>query len=156
MADKFATLENGKLKLKPFGNIPVDALTEFEAYTSDGQEETTSTGFEVKSGYPYTTAVKSAGDYVIDFTAQMGQSNANKNVTYKIEYREGTSGAWIEVGSSDHKFPQSNGWDFVTSFRIITLATDTEFQVQVSWGNCVDGGTGRIRYAGIKVGKVAE
>jgi len=153
---KYITLENGKMVLKLLEDLPIDSLTEFEAFTSDSEESTTSDLFIVKSGFPYTTVAKTAGDFIIDFTAQVGQSNANKSVSYKVEWREGTSGTWLELALSDNKFPQADGWDYVTSFRKITLSADGIFQVQITWGNTIDGGTGRIRYAGIKLGKVAE
>ena len=81
MTLKYITLENGKRVMKPLDDLPVDALTEFEAFTSDSEESTTSNLFVVKSGFPYTTGPKTAGEYVVDFTAQIGQSNANKNVS---------------------------------------------------------------------------
>ena len=156
MAEKYMTLENGKLVLKPLDNIPVDALTEFESFSSAGFESTTSNAYVTKSGYPYTTAVKSAGDYIIDFTALLSQTNNNRRVAFRVQYREGIAGAWITIFESDY-YPSRSGANIAaTSFREITLASDTEFQVQLQWAVTTTGGSGGIEEANIKIGKVAD
>jgi hypothetical protein len=154
--DLTSTTIGDAIKEVASGNIPVDALTEYEAYSSPGLESTTDNGWVIKSGYPFTSEVKSAGRFMIDFTGLVGQSNANRDVGFRVEYREGTTGAWIELFSTLSKFPQANGQLTITSFREITLATDTEIQVQLSWGQTTGGGTGRLEQANIKIGKVAE
>jgi hypothetical protein len=138
------------------GQFTVDALTEYEAFTSPSLESTTSNNWVTKSGYPYTSEVKTAGKFIVDFTAVIGQSNSNKVVGFQVEYRLGTSGTWIELFSILEKYPQSNGESVITSFREIELLTDSVIQIRLNWGQTDNGGTGRIEQANIKLGKVAS
>ena len=137
------------------GGIPIDALTEFEAFSDDPQESTTSNGWVTKNNYPYTTDVKTAGDYVVDFSAQIGQSDKEKTVGFRVQWREGTSGTWITLADARNGLSADNGTELRTAFRVITLSTDTEFQIRIQWGQTDDGGTGTIENATIKIGKVA-
>lgn len=142
--------------LEDLKNIDIKTLTEFEAYTSDTLESTTSNNWVTKTGYPYITSVKTAGIYVVDFTAEVGQSNANKQVGYRIQWRKVGETVWNDLSETYLQFPQANGYFFVTSFRRLDLDVDSAIEIRVQWGQTDDGGAGRIRYAGIKLGKVAE
>jgi len=136
--------------------IPIDALTEFEAFSSDSEETTTSNGWITKSGYPYTTDTKSAGDYVIDHTAQVGQTDKEKTVGHRVQWREGTSGTWIDLIDIRDAVSTDDAFQVRTGFNIVTLSSDTDFQVRIQWGQTDDGGTGKIKFANIKIGKVSD
>lgn len=133
----------------------IGALTEFEAFSSDAQENTTSNGWITKSGFPYTTAVKTQATYVIDHTSQLSNSDAEKQVGYRVQWREGTSGTWITLVDVRNGVTQDNEWDLRTGFNLVTLSSETEFQVRIQFGQTDEGGTGRIRFSAIKVGKVS-
>ena len=137
------------------GGIPIDALTEFEAFSDDAEESTTSNGWVTKNNFPYTTSVKSAGDYVVDFSAQIGQSDKEKTVGFRVQWREGTSGSWTTLADARNGLGADDGTELRTAFRVITLSSDTEFQIRIQWGQTDDGGTGTIQNATIKIGKVA-
>lgn len=156
MAGKYITLQGGKMIMLPLDNIPVDALTEFEAYASDNTQSTTSNGWVTKAGYPYTTEVKTAGQYVIDFTAEVGQTDKEKQVGFRVQWRQGTSGSWVKLSDTRNGVSTDDEYALRTGFRLVTLPIDTEFQVRLQWGQTDDGGSGLIRNAGIKIGKVAE
>jgi hypothetical protein len=136
------------------GENVVVGFTEFEAYSDNSTESTTSNGWVTKSGYPYTTDVKTAGQYVIDWSAQLGQSDKQKEVGLLVEWREGTSGSWTELADLRDGVSQDDAWDIRTGFNLVTLSTDTEFQIRIRFGQTDEGGTGRIRFAGIKIGRV--
>lgn len=150
------TLENGKLVLKPLDDIPLEALTEFEAYASDSTQSTTTNNWATKTGYPYTTSVKTAGQYVIDFTAEVGQTDKEKQVGFRVQWREGTSGGWNTLSDTRNGLSADDEYSLRTGFRLVTLPVDSNFQVRLQWGQTDDGGSGLIRNAGIKVGKVAD
>lgn len=135
---------------------PIDALTEFEAFESASQQSTTSNGWVTKSGYPYTTDVKTAGTYVIDHTAQVGQSDKEKTVGHRVQYREGTSGTWITLIDIRDALSTDGAFQVRTGFNLLTLTTDTVFQLRIQWGQTDDGGTGLIKEANIKIGRVAD
>lgn len=130
-------------------------FTEFEAFTDDSTESTTSNSWVTKNNYPYTTTTKTAGDYLVDYTAQLGQSDKEKEVGYRVQWREGTSGTWITLVDVRDGVSQDGAYQLRTGFNIITLSTDTVFQVRVQWGQTDEGGTGFIRNAAIKVSRVA-
>ena len=60
---------------------PIETLTEFEAFSDNTQESTTSNAWVTKNNFPYTTSTKTAGEFVIDYSAQIGQSDKQKTVT---------------------------------------------------------------------------
>ena len=135
---------------------PIEALTEFESFSSPNNQNTTSNGWVTKSGYPYTSSIKSAGRYIIDFTCQVGQSDKEKQVGTRFQFRLGTSGSWANLGEPIlDAVSTDNAYQYRTSFFEITLPTDGVFQVRILFGQTDDGGTGRIREANIKIGKVA-
>lgn len=139
------------------GSIPpIETLTEFEAFEDSPNQNTASNGWVTKNNYPYTTAVKSAGDYVIDYSAQIGQSDKEKVVGFRVQFREGTGGSWTTLVDVRDGLSIDNGYQLRSGFQIITLALSTEFQVRLQWGQTDEGGTGRIRNAAIKIGKVSS
>jgi hypothetical protein len=142
--------------LRNITSISIDALTEFEAFESDAEESTTSNRWVTKSGYPYTTITKSAGDYVINFTAQVGQSDKEKTVGSRVQFRLGTSGTWITIKDIRDAVSTDDAFQLRTGFFIITLPVDGVFQVRQQFGQTDDGGTGKIKEANITIGKVAE
>ena len=156
MASKYMTLEGGKMVLKPLDDIPVEALTEFEAFASDNNQSTTTNGWATKSGYPYTTDIKSAGQYVVDFTAEIGQSDKFKQVGFRVQWRLFTSGAWNTLSVTKNGVSTDGEYALRSGFRLINLPVTTNFQVRLQWGQTDDGGSGFIKNAGIKIGKVAE
>lgn len=137
-------------------NPPIDALTEFEAFESAAQQSTTSNGWVTKSGYPYTSTPKSAGNFVLNYSAQLGQSDKEKEVGLRVQWRPGTSGTWITLVDVRNGLSVDDGYELRTGFNIITLATDGVFQVRQQFGQTDEGGTGRIRNAAITIGKVAD
>lgn len=143
--------------IRDLNNVDISSLTEFESFSGLSQQSTTSNSWVTKSEYPYTTDVKSAGKYIIDFTAQVGQSDKEKEVGSRFQWRPGTSGSWITLGSEIRDAVSTDGaYQYRTTFTEITLATAGVFQVRIQFGQTDDGGTGLIREANIKIGKVAE
>lgn len=129
-------------------------FTEFEAFGSATQQNTTSNGWVTKSGYPYTTTPKTAGQYILDYTAQVGQSDKEKQVGFRVQYRLGTSGTWLTIADIRDAVSTDDAFQFRTSFELITLPSDGVFQVRLQWGQTDDGGTGYIKNANIKVSRV--
>jgi hypothetical protein len=145
-------------------NIPINALTEFEEYSSPTLQSTTSNGWKTKTGnggsdlgYPYTTDIKSAGKYVVDFTVQVGQTDKEKQVGSRFQWRQGTSGSWITLGDPIlDALSRDDAFQYRTSFFEIELSIDTNFQVRIQFGQTDDGGTGKIKEGNIKIGKGAD
>jgi len=128
---------------------------EFESFSDDSQENTTSNDWVTKDNYPYTTTSKTAGDYIIDYSAQLGQSDKEKEVGFRVQWREGTSGSWIDLVDVRDGVSQDDAWQLRTGFNLITLSSSGVFQVRLQWGQTDEGGTGRIRNAAIKISRVA-
>lgn len=135
-------------------NIPIDALTEFEAFDSPNTESTTSSTPQIKTGYPYTTEQKSAGHYVINYTAQMSQGSNNKVSRLVIQWRLGTSGTWVPILDTQQEL-RDFGFVPWTGFSVIELPTDSQFQVQISYAN-PGAGSCIVKEANITIGKVAD
>jgi hypothetical protein len=144
---------------KAFGalnNVTVEALTQYDSFESAGVEETTSDGWVVKSGFPYTTPVREAGTYVVDYSAALGQSKSAKNVGFRVEWRMGTSGTWIELENIQGGLAAANTYELRTGFQEITITSNSVIQLQISWGQTIETGTGRIRNAAVKIGRKGD
>ncbi len=125
-----------------------------EVLESTSQSNTTSNGWVTAGGWPQTSDPKDAGDYVIDFTAQIGQSDKEKPVGSRVQYRFNGSGSWIKFANSDVRngLSSDDEFEFRTSFAVLTVPSDGD-TIQWRWqfGQTDDGGTGRIRNSAIKI-----
>ena len=135
------------------GSPPIDTLTEFESFSSPGQESTTSNTPVIKSGYPITTTDKTAGSYLINYSVQMGQGNNGRVSQLVIEWRAGTTGTWIELFNTSQELGNT-GYSPWAGFSIVELPVDNVFQVRVSYANPGQGSC-LIREANITIGKVS-
>lgn len=145
-----------KLALDNISGLDLKTLTEFEAFESEAEETTTSNGWVTKSGYPYTTVTKTAGFYIIDHTAQVGQSDKEKQISHRVQWREGTSGTWQTLLEIDDAVGTDDAFQVRTGFNLVELTADGVFQVRIEYGQTDDGGTGKIKEANIKIGKVGD
>ena len=140
--------------LRELDQITIDTLTEFESFGSPSEETTTSNSLITNSGDPYTTGLKSAGKDCIDYSAQIGQGSNNNISQLVVEYREGISGTWTVLLDTQQEL-RDTGFVPWSGFSIVTLNTNTVFQVRIRYANP---GTGSclIREANIKIGKVSD
>ena len=127
------------------GNINL----QFDAFTSVALESTTSNSWVTKATYPYTSPVKPAATYMLSHSAIVGQSDKEKEVSHRVQWRQGTSGTWITLVSVKEAVSVDDGAQMRTGFSPITLTSDTVFQVRIQWGQTDDGGTGTISDAAI-------
>ena len=135
------------------GSPPIDTLTEFESFSSPGQEDTTSDTPITKSGYPYTTEIKSIGFYSINYSAQMGQSNNNSISQLIVEWRPGTTGTWLSILDTQQEL-RDIGFVPWSGFSVVQLSTTSVFQVRIQYAN-PGAGTCLIKEANITIGKVS-
>lgn len=141
--------------LRQLDTLDLKTLTEFEAYQSPATQSTTSDSLVVKTGYPYTTTTKSAGVYVIDHTAEIGQGSNNRESRHTVEWRPGTTGTWITLVDISAVFTRGGDYELRSGFNIIELVADGVFQVRFRFAN-PGGGSCLIREANIKIGKVSD
>jgi hypothetical protein len=135
------------------GSPPIDTLTEFESFSGVSEESTTSDTPIVKSEYPVTTELKSAGFYTINYSAQVSQSSNNALTKLIVEWRPGTSGTWLELLDTEQEL-RDVGFVPWSGFSVIELTTTQVFQVRISYAN-PGAGTALIKQANITIGKVS-
>lgn len=133
---------------------PIETLTEFESFGSPGLETTTSNSLVTKSGYPYTTSVKSIGTYAIDYTAQVGQGNNNQLSRLVVQWRLGTAGSWITLLDTEQEL-RDVGFAPWSGFSLVSVPSAQVFQVRIQYAN-PGSGSCRIQEANIKIGKVSN
>lgn len=148
------SVDNVGQALRELDQITIDTLTEFEAFESPSQESTTSNSFVTKSGYPYTTSSKSTGFYAIDYTTQVGQGSNNKISQMRVQWRQGTSGTWIDLIDTQSEL-RDVGFVPWSGFSIVELTSAGVFQVRIQYAN-PGAGSCIIKEANIKVGKVSD
>jgi hypothetical protein len=150
----FAGVDNVRDAIVAAFSPPIETLTEFESFGSAGLETTTSNSLVVKSGYPYTTSVKSVGTYAIDYTAQVGQGNNNQLSRIVVDWRLGTSGAWTTLLDTEQEL-RDVGFAPWSGFSLVTVPSAQVFQVRIQYANPGSGAC-RIQEANIKIGKVSN
>lgn len=133
--------------------------TEFfsqEVLVSATQQETTSNNWVTSTGWPQTSEPKLAGDYVVDFTAQLGQSQKQKQIGSRLQYRFNATGTWNLLADSEILDALSgvDSFQYRTSFTILVVPSEGD-TIQFRWqfGQTDDGGTGRIKNTAIKLTK---
>lgn len=142
--------------LRQIDTLDLETLTEFEAFESESNQTTTSNGWVTKSGYPFTSAAKEAGRFVIDHTAEVGNSDKEKQTGHRVQWRPGTAGSWQTLVDIRNAVSVDGRTELRTGFNIIDLPSDGPFQVRIQFGQTDDGGTGTIRNANIKIGRVGD
>ena len=148
--------------LREIGNLDLKTLTEFEAFESEGLQSTTSNGWVTKSGYPLSIPDKTPGFFNFDFTIQARNSDKEKRIGTRFQYRQldgGGSpiGAWLDLVDIRDGVSFDNVFQLRTGFSIVELDVgNTGFQVRWQFGQTDDGGTGSVQEANFKIGRVAE
>ena len=129
-------------------------LAEFEAFSEDPVQFTTSDGWVTRTNYPYTTATKTAGDYIINHSSQVGMDFKERNVGHRVRWRPGTSGTWIDLVEINNAVTRPDAFALRTGFNLINLASAGVFQVTVEFGQTDEGGEAKIQNSGITIAKV--
>lgn len=133
-------------------NVAESIVTYF--YFDPGQTNTTSNGWVVN--HLITTPILPAGDYKLEYTHLAGQSDEGKNVGTQVQWREGTSGSWIEVLDTRDGISVDDTFTPRTGFTKITVSSDSVIQVRDRVGQTDEGGTGRIKDSGFSLIKVED
>lgn len=138
-------------------NIDISTLTEFEGFTSAGEESTTSNAWVTKSGYPVSTDPKSVGTFKVDFTIQASNSDKEKQIGTRFQYRLNGSGSWITLGESRNAVSVDDEFQPRTYFVALDIPVEDDFfQFRWQYGQTDDGGTGSVKEANYSLGKVSD
>lgn len=119
--------------------------TELQEFASLPQQSTTTNGWRTFA--TFTTDPVSDGQWEIRTSFNIGQSDKEKQVGFRLQARDGTSGSWGTLDSldtretvgSDNTFTLRSGFGFFTHNN-----GDGVFQIRVQFGQTDDGGTGRL------------
>lgn len=135
--------------------VAIDDLTEFEIFSSDSIESTTSDLWITKTGYPYTTTLKTTGTYILDYSCNMTNSLKQKGTGTRVQYRELGDVDWITIQGSEllGGVNVSNEYILRTGFHEIEVTADVELEIRWQFGQTTSGGTGRIKDASVKIAK---
>ncbi len=140
--------------LRALDSVTIETLTEFESFTSSSLETTTSDSLVIKTGYPYTSSIKSAGSYIVNHTAIVGQSSNNRESQHTVEWRLGTSGTWTTEVDISRVYTRGGDVEIRSGFFEVTLPTDGVFQLRIRYAN-PGSGSCTIEEANITIGKVS-
>ena len=156
------SIDNVGDALREIGNLDLKTLTEFEVFESENLQNTTSNGWVTKTGYPVDFTGKSAGFFVVDFTIQARNSDKDKRIGTRFQYRQLDSGGspvggWITIVDIRDGVSFDNVFQLRTGFSVIELTgTNTGFSFRWQFGQTDDGGTGGAQEGNLKLGRVAE
>ena len=129
------------------------AIARVESLAVTTQTNTTSNGWVTATGWPLATATLDIATYIIDYTCNFTNSDKEKGVGTRVQWRSGTSGSWTEVVGSDIRngVSEDNQFDLRTGFAEITTTVSDVVQVRWQVGQTDNGGTGRIKNMAVKI-----
>lgn len=120
--------------------------SEFKEFSSLTQQNTTSNGWVTFA--TFTTDDSTDGEWQIQASFNIGQSDKEKQVGFRLQARDGTSGSWTTINSLDTRetVGQDNTFTLRSGFGFFTHDNgDGVFQIRVQFGQTDEGGTGRLK-----------
>jgi hypothetical protein len=136
-----------------------EAAGAFEELEVQPEFTTTTNGWTTMAGWPQTFSSREAGKkFLLNYTAKVGQSDKEKQVGSRVQWRSGTSGGWTTLPGSTAKDGVSSDDEYQlrTSFNTVTPTSTDVVQVRWQIGQTDDGGTGKIRNAVITIANILE
>jgi predicted small secreted protein len=130
---------------------PIENLTEVETYFEAAELSTTSDGWV--TALQQETLAKAGGDYLIIHSSAIKQSQTNKIMEYKIEYRINATGSWIELVTIPYE-GRGNSYTLQTGLNEVSLSTDDTVEVRLQYGQTMAGGTAYIKNKGFLIYKI--
>ena len=95
-----------------------------------------------------TEPVSKDGQYIIIYTAEVGQSQKQKRIGSRISYRT-NGGAYIVISDIQDALSTPDVFQLRTGFFIIpSVAIGDTISVRIEYGQTDDGGIGRIKNSG--------
>ena len=120
--------------------------TEFEYFSEEGQSNTTSNGWVTR--LDETTSSLPAGDYLISWSAELANSDKEKDIGLRVR-RDSTT-----IGESRNGVSVDERYEMRAGFEEFTHGGGT-VRLRMDFGQTDEGGTGRIRRARISILRVA-
>lgn len=146
--------ENVQDVIEEIADQTFESVSEFESFYSSTLNSTTSNGWV--TSFQNETEEKSGGRYIILHTAQVGQSDKEKQIGHRVQWRENATGTWIDLIDIRDAVSRDDAFQVRTGFNEVVLSADATIEVRIQFGQTDDGGTGRIKNEGFTVWKVAE
>lgn len=153
MIQQLLSLINGKVTRIGVG---VDSFNEHEDFESETSESTTSDVYITKTGFPWTTATKTAGRYKISYYAEIDNSQKQKTMGCRVSYQLNGAGGYTIIGLNTDGSAENGGILAFSGFKEINLAVDSTIDILVEYGLTTGGGTMTISRVRISVEKVEE
>lgn len=120
--------------------------TEAEGDFDDDEETTTSNGW-VTTGLNFTSEVKSGGKYYVGWSTEVGQSDKQKTVGMRVQFRDPSgSGTWQTLTDTRNGVSFDDVFALRSGFKILeNLTAGNTYQIRIQFGQTDDGGTGKIQ-----------
>lgn len=149
---KFLALVGGKVERQ---RPNVSFLEEYEYTDSDAEDTTSSSAWVTKSGFPWTTAAKTAGQFTVHYVGAVARSNGNA-VGFRVGYRINGAGAYTYMTEEETQPNGNNVYVNVASFKRITVPLDGDtIEFIVEFSGVAGGGTRRCREVRLDVRKTS-
>ena len=126
---------------------------EYEYFNDEGQSSTTSNGWVTK--LEVTTDDKSGGDYIFAWSAEVGQSDKQKEVGMLVSHRP-TGLTYVDVSDTRNGVSVDGEFAPRTGFVQITDHPGGALDLRIQFGQTDGGGTGFIRNVRIYIFKVDD
>lgn len=136
-----------------------DAAGSFEELEVQGEDTTTSNSWVTMDGWPQTfpTSRESGKKALINYTANVGQSDKEKAVGSRIQWRT-LGGSWTTIPGSDIRngVSEDDQYELRTGFNTIVPGSTGQIEVRWQFGQTDNGGTGKIKNAVVTIANVVE
>jgi len=147
---------NVNLALQRFGSFTVADLGQEEAFNSLSQETTTSNGWVSKSSFPITTEfTKTAGQFVVQWSAEVGQTKTNRNFGFRV-LAAPTGSPLVELGNVELTVNRDNDLIMQSGFQEIIVPTDNTIDIDIQFGQTTQGQSAIIRNVSVEVQRTGD
>lgn len=148
------TADNVQDALEEIKNLDFVGIAEFESFYEDTLATTTSNDWVTY--LQEETEAKSAGNFIILHTIEVGQSDKEKQVGHRVQWRLNATGSWTTLVDIRDAVSRDNTYQLRTSFNQISVTEGSTIEIRIQFGQTDDGGTARVQFAGFTTWKVVN
>lgn len=151
--------------LRTLGSQTFADATNFDDFEELPNQNTTSNGwvqfarFTTRNDDDTADEARPTGRFVAFVAGQLGQSDKEKKVGFRLQTRTGTSGGWTtrEPLNFEDTVGSDNTYKLISGFAFFEHTDGNEpYQIRIQFGQTDDGGTGRLRNVKVLTYKVNE
>lgn len=131
-------------------------ITEAEAFTSEAEDQTASDLWVSKTGFPFLTeGVKTAGQFSVRWSIEVGQTKANKTFSFRVRWRA-EGGTWVDLTSLSTTISTPGDTYLQGGFKEVVLPSADKIELDVQHGVTTATGNSILRNVSVEVRRIGD